>query len=325
MTCALDGSSNYHLATLAYDTTTGIFTGSIVTNQCPEHPYGMTLGVMSGAHMSAGTCISQQFPAPAYASNLTLPAAAPLRGPVGFSISGGVNIYGPLEAGFSAGQACTRGYGSCPAGVDLPACEAELETECGTRNVNYGMLLDTCGGHASPYHYHEDLACDYSKDTPGAHSPLVGVALDGRGIYGLWEANGQPPTDLDACNGHWGPVPARTINGVTYPAAEWVYHYHTSSDAPYTIGCFGPVTSLEQCLALYPSTCKTGFANVCTSKGQINYDLDCPCYRQMSTGETYNQNFVPSASCPACTGECPGTLLSPTSRSVAPPAQFVRT
>lgn len=319
--CQLNGSSNYHVTQLSYDRSKGLFSGSITSNQCPEHPYGTTLGSMSGAHGSSASCITQQFPDSRFASAAlqNQPVAAPLRGRVGLSLSGGVNIYNALEAGFSAGQACIRGYGSCPAGVDLATCESELEQECGTRNVNYGMLLDTCSGHAIPYHYHMDLACNYAKDqVGGGHAPLVGIALDGRGIYGLWEKDGKAPTDLDACNGHWGPVPARTIDGVTYPAADWVYHYHTSEDAPYTLGCYGPVTSLEQCMALYP-TCNTGFSDICTSKGAIHYDTDCPCFRHMPSNATYNQQFSATDSCYPCVGDCAGTKLSPT-RSVAAPS-----
>lgn len=55
------------------------------------------------------------------------------------------------------------------------------------------------------------------------------------------------PTDLDYCGGtrpvltvgHYGPVPEYTINGVTYPAASNVYHYHTQPVAPWTVGCYG--------------------------------------------------------------------------------------
>ena len=47
-------------------------------------------------------------------------------------------------------------------------------------------MLDTCGGHAMPYHYHNDLACDYDHTLP-SHSPIIGWALDGYGIYGLYE------------------------------------------------------------------------------------------------------------------------------------------
>ena len=67
-----------------------------------------------------------------------------------------------------------------------------------------------------PYHHHYDLSCDYNKTAAG-HSALTGVALDGRGIYGIdplvfvfntnsssgmYESTGTYPTNLDACGGH---------------------------------------------------------------------------------------------------------------------------
>ena len=66
---------------------------------------------------------------------------------------------------------------------------------------------------------------------------------------------------------------------------------HTQVNAPFTVGCFGPVTSLTQCKNLYP-TCGTGFVtyNV-TINGKTgvykNYDTNCPCFK-MGT-ESYNQ------------------------------------
>ena len=53
-----------------------------------------------------------------------------------------------------AAQVCSNGYGSCSAGTDLTMCGAALEYMCGTAYVAKQMLLDQCGGHASPYHYH---------------------------------------------------------------------------------------------------------------------------------------------------------------------------
>ncbi len=106
--------------------------------------------------------MTQTFPAPAYT---TTPAAAPLRGIVAYSISGGVDVYGavadrrrswpgyrsilipripragPFEAGFTPGQACTTNVGSCDAGIDVGACEAKLKYECGTANFKYYMMM----------------------------------------------------------------------------------------------------------------------------------------------------------------------------------------
>ena len=62
------------------------------------------------------------------------------------------------QAGFFAGQAsCDEG--SCAAGLDVPSCEKQLEYQCpaaSTSGVKYEMMMDTCGGHAMPYHYHLD-------------------------------------------------------------------------------------------------------------------------------------------------------------------------
>ena len=68
-------------------------------------------------------------------------------------------------------------------------------------------VFDSCCGHPDPagrYHYHKFPVCVKSpfKDTPGKHSPLVGYAFDGYGIYGPRGDQGNPPEDLDECNGH---------------------------------------------------------------------------------------------------------------------------
>ena len=51
-------------------------------------------------------------------------------------------------------QACSNGRGSCTAGTDLTVCSATLEVQCGTSGLIKQMMLDQCGGHANPYHYH---------------------------------------------------------------------------------------------------------------------------------------------------------------------------
>ena len=79
------------------------------------------------------------------------------------------------------------------------------------------------------------------------HSPIVGIAKDGTGIYGLYEKDKTPPSDLDACNGHVGIVPSNSDTGyfgVQTESTE-VYHYHTTTDFPFTIGCYGPLDEKE--------------------------------------------------------------------------------
>ncbi|SHH27234.1 YHYH protein [Massilia sp. CF038] len=97
-------------------------------------------------------------------------------------------------------------------------------------------VQDACGGHPQgqgAYHYHDLARCMTQVDTAGSHSPLVGYIADGFGIYGNLGEQGKALTnaDLDACHGH---THALTINGATVTQ----YHYHTTKEYPYTIGCY---------------------------------------------------------------------------------------
>ena len=96
-------------------------------------------------------------------------------------------------------------------------------------------VLDRCEGHPDAdgvYHYHTVPTCLESA-LGREHSPLLGYALDGFGIYGRRGEAGVELTnqDLDECHGH------------TH-ALEWdgavveMYHYHGTWEYPYTIGCF---------------------------------------------------------------------------------------
>ncbi|HET7767362.1 MAG TPA: YHYH protein [Chloroflexota bacterium] len=105
-------------------------------------------------------------------------------------------------------------------------------------------IQDACFGHPGPmgsYHYHSLTPCLADArvhETPETHSPLVGYALDGFGIFGPRGEGGAllQTSDLDECHGH------------TH-AVEWdgkrlsLYHYHATWSYPYTLGCFrGAVT-----------------------------------------------------------------------------------
>jgi hypothetical protein len=94
---------------------------------------------------------------------------------------------------------------------------------------------DGCYGHPEKdgsYHYHNLSACAGDTFT-GGHSELVGYALDGFGIYGVYGENGKIMTnsDLDEFHGHSHVV-------------EWdgkqieMYHYHATYEFPYMIGAF---------------------------------------------------------------------------------------
>jgi len=96
--------------------------------------------------------------------------------------------------------------------------------------------LDDCNAHPSPgsmYHYHKMPLC-WMDDRPGEHSWIYGFSLDGFAIYGPNDVNGRPPTNLDECNGHFGPTPRE-------PDGE--YHYHMTTEFPFILGCYsGNVT-----------------------------------------------------------------------------------
>jgi len=89
-------------------------------------------------------------------------------------------------------------------------------------------IFDRCEGHPDrlgQYHYHHHSPC-FDQGQAGQHSPLVGIAFDGFGIYGPRDVDGRLVTndDLDECHGHVGPATA--------------YHYHITSEFPYVLGCF---------------------------------------------------------------------------------------
>ena len=214
-------------------------------------------------------------------------------------------------------------------------CGALIEVICGTKNLkgntsaSMHMLMSDCGGHAG-YHNHERLSCEYSAADVG-HSKLTAILLDGRGLFGQYETTGVKPSDLDACNGHYGPTPATTVGPNTYPATTNVYHYHITTEAPFFVGCFGPVSSLAAANALYPSQCtSTGTTctcadqttsgktcsctdgqkmSVCTSLGRYDsYILNCPVYKQGANSQS--QYVTNDPTCVPCAGNCPGSLSS---------------
>jgi hypothetical protein len=111
--CETDGSTNFYESKLTYNSKSGIFSGTLKMNQCPQSKFGIRIDNGSPSMMGAqSTCGTQTFPDAGFNDpNVTYPA--PLRGALGYS-KYGVNIYGPYEAGFTAGQVCS--LGTCSAG-----------------------------------------------------------------------------------------------------------------------------------------------------------------------------------------------------------------
>ncbi|KJD36531.1 hypothetical protein PW52_02450 [Tamlana sedimentorum] len=78
--------------------------------------------------------------------------------------------------------------------------------------------LDDHGGHVNPhggYHYHAATGSTKEIAQNDTHAPLIGYAIDGFGIFGLLDKNGNKPTDLDECGGHFD-----NILGYHYHAGE---------------------------------------------------------------------------------------------------------
>jgi YHYH protein len=94
-------------------------------------------------------------------------------------------------------------------------------------------VQDLCNGHPQmrgEYHYHGPSPC--LPDETGLNT-LIGYAIDGFGIYSMYDANGREITtaDLDECHGRVSDVPwdGRSVS---------LYHYVLTRDYPYTVGCF---------------------------------------------------------------------------------------
>ncbi|MFK7908376.1 MAG: YHYH protein [Chitinophagales bacterium] len=79
--------------------------------------------------------------------------------------------------------------------------------------------FDDAGGHinlAAGYHYHAATGLTTQIAQSDGHSAMIGYAMDGHGIYERLDADGNEPTGLDDCRGHYDDVRG--------------YHYHM--DAP---------------------------------------------------------------------------------------------
>ena len=110
-------------------------------------------------------------------------------------------------------------------GVQL-AAPAPVDAILGAYTI---AAFDDCGGHVNPndgYHYHAATGCTEAFDTQSdGHASLLGYALDGHGIYGMLDQEGNESEGLDECRGH-----SDETRG---------YHYHAAGAGENMfIGCF---------------------------------------------------------------------------------------
>ena len=178
----------------------------------------------------------------------------------------GKDIFGLFEGGFRSDQFPCDTTDSVPGGLDTETAQSIINKACGRTDF---QLLNPCGGHAY-FHYHEKMGCLYEPDPITLHSTRVGTALDGNGIYGDLIDGGVLPTDSDACGGRFGITPDSD--------GEIVYYYPIKSTPPFTMSCYGPIGSVEECRDLYEECGNGDIIEVDTLDGPVLYDPWCPCF-----------------------------------------------
>lgn len=240
----------------------GSTTGSLTCSSTSNYVGNSALAGTAASLLGSVACIDQA----ALAYRQTLPA----------SISGSdattVDIYGPFENGFTSsvpGMTCL-GSNTVDGGVDTWTATLMVRHLC---NDDTMTILDTCGDHANPRHFHEYLTrCLTQPDSVTGHSSRLGTAGDGLGVYGPL-GNGVVAPKLDACGATFGVTP--DSNGVAVP-------YYVSQDAPpFFVGCYtsNASTTLSECEALYTG-CSSTPVTITTSFGSGPYREWCPCWNE---------------------------------------------
>jgi hypothetical protein len=146
----------------------------------------------------------------------------------------------PLEPQLAPRPSCLP---AGPIGIALTGAVFFSALDANQSDAVATEIFDACEGHPQQqglYHYHHHSPC-FDQGQLNSHSPLVGYAFDGFGIYGPRDVDGRPVTNeaLDECHGHLGP--ATNAAG----AAVTAYHYHITKEFPYTLGCFRGTPSIR--------------------------------------------------------------------------------
>jgi hypothetical protein len=160
------------------------------------------------------------------------------RGDAAFQIDRNPNAIAPQEIVLTlpANPAIAPASSCVPMGmigVALNGVAIYNALDLGGRDAVAHEVQDLCNGHPQmqgQYHYHGPSAC-LPNET--ANEGLIGYALDGFGIYSMYDAHGRELTnaDLDECHG-------RTTEILWDGSRVSLYHYVVTREYPYTIGCF---------------------------------------------------------------------------------------
>ncbi len=123
---------------------------------------------------------------------------------------------------FGRGPASSRGIALNGIVFDAPA---PTDAILGAHTL---APFDDAGGHVNlhvGYHYHAATGVSTSIEQGDGHAPMIGYAMDGYGIFARLDDDGNEPSDLDECGGHYDGVRG--------------YHYHAADPGTNSfINCF---------------------------------------------------------------------------------------
>jgi len=113
--------------------------------------------------------------------------------------------------------------------------EMAADSQLKLYDPNAALPTDQCFGHPymEQYHYHGySYKCMPDQGNAGEKSPLFGYAVDGFGIFGPLDDNGNWITNdqLDECHGMTSMIPwdGKMVE---------MYHYVINNEFPYSVGC----------------------------------------------------------------------------------------
>jgi hypothetical protein len=154
-----------------------------------------------------------------------------------------------------------------------------------------GSLTGYAACSSPSYHFHQNFTVLYNYGGAATgHSPKIGVttpsssSITARSIYGKYEATQALPTDLDACNGHFGLTPDSPTTSV--------YHHHVTDRQPFAVGCYGPsaaggLVSITDCRSYYPGCASSNVVTLRSARGWFQYTKWCPCYDNATGSNVY--------------------------------------
>jgi hypothetical protein len=141
-----------------------------------------------------------------------------------------ISLVLPLNPTFAASAACAP---MGVVGVMLNGVPFFNALDDAGRDAAAHEVQDHCSGHPQhqgEYHYHGPSGCVKAETK---NNTLIGYALDGFGIYSMYDEHGKELSnnDLDECHGR--------VSRILWDGKEVeMYHYVLTREFPYTVGCF---------------------------------------------------------------------------------------